>query len=171
MLRLLLASTIVVALVCGACQKPMSRLNAPPHGTAERASGLRAEYTHMVDNALLIDMTVSDVHFLPHRAALSSLGEERLSRLAALIELYGGTVRLSTNELDSKLLAERIDRVRSYLCEAGIDTTTEVVAPGQPGGRGMDAGQAVLIKANEGTYVPKKKSAVGAPVVGAKPGP
>ncbi len=171
MLRLRLLGTIVVGVLCGACQQPPARLNAPPHGNAERTSGLRAEYTHMIDNALLIDMAVSDIHFVPHRAMLNSLGEQRLSRLAALMELYGGTIHLSTNELDEKLLADRLEHVRSYLCEAGIDTAAEVVVPGQPGGRGMDAGQAVLIKANEGTYVAKKKASGDAPTASPRPGP
>jgi hypothetical protein len=173
MIRLLWC-TVAVGLVCGACQKPVTRLNAPPHGVAEQKSELQAEYTHMADNALLADMVVSDVHFAPHRAILNSLGEERLSRLAALMELYGGTIRLSTNETDSELVAQRIDQVQKFLSEAGIATTTETVALGLPGSRGMDAAQAVLIKANEGTYVSKKKSAsidmgMGAPM-GSKSG-
>lgn len=159
----LLLGTAVVALLCGACQKPAARLNAPPHGTSDSASDLQAEFTHMIDNALLIDMTLSDVHFVPHRAMLNSLGEERLARLAALMELYGGTLRLSTKATDEALIAKRIDGVRKYLSDAGIDTAAEVVTLGAAGGRGMDAGQAVLIKAHEGTYVPKKKASAAGP--------
>ncbi len=166
----LLPGLFAAGLMCGACQEPAPRLNMPPHGTEGKPAELQAEYTHMVDNALLTDMVVSDIHFVPQRAMLNSLGEERLSRLASLMELYGGTVRFSTYLTDEKLVAERIEQVRSYLSAAGIDTTTETVVAGVAEGRGMDAAQAVLIKANEGTYVPKKKGGPDTGLILAKPG-
>lgn len=169
-MKRLLPGLLAAGLVCGACQEPAPRLNAPPHGVQGKAAELQAEYTHMVDNALLTDMVVSDIHFVPNRAMLNSLGEERLSRLASLMELYGGAVRLSTNVTDAKLVDERIEQVRSYLCAAGIDTTAETIVAGPAQGRGMDAAQAVLIKANEGTYVPKKKGSPEAGLMVAKPG-
>ena len=155
--------------VCGACQKPVARLNAPPHGTSEEANPLQSHYAHMIDNALLEDMTVSDVHFLPHRPLLNTLGRERLSRLAALMEAYGGTIRFSTDLTDEKLIQARTDQITAFLSEAGLDTTQEVLSRDLPGGRGMDAGQAVLIKANEGTYKPKKTGGGTAPPQGAVP--
>ncbi len=112
----------------------------------------------MVDNALLADMSVSDVHFLPGQARLNSLGEEHLRRLARLLELYGGTVRFNTDETDQKLVADRTARIITFLCEAGIDATSEMVSRDLPASAGMDAAQAILIKVNEGTYAPKKKS-------------
>ena len=166
----LLTALVAAGLVCGACQEPAPRLNAPPHGLPEKSADLQAEYRHMADNALLTDMVVSDIHFVPQRAMLNSLGEERLARLASLLELYGGTVRFSTNVTDDELIEARLAQVQSYLCAAGIDTTAETVVTGMAGGPGMDAAQAVLIKANEGTYVPTKK---GGPEVGlmlGKPG-
>lgn len=134
-------------------------MNAPPHGTAEEASPLRAEFVQMEDNALLADMCLTDVHFVPHRAMLNALGEARLARLAALLEVYGGSVRFSTDETDTKLTDERVARIREYLTEVGVDTSAERVAVGLPADRGMDATQAVLIKVNEGTFKPKKQSA------------
>ena len=172
-MRRLLVCSIAAGLACGACQKPSVRLNAPPHGTAEEASPLRAEFVQMEDNALLADMCVTDVHFVPHRAMLNALGEERLARLAALLEVYGGSVRFSTDETDAKLTDERVARIREYLTEVGVDTSAERVAVGLPSDPGMDARQAILIKVNEGTYIPKKKSGgAGAAVdtTGVKPG-
>lgn len=172
-MRRLLVCSIVIGLGCGACQKPAARLNAPPHVTTDETSPMRAEFAQMEDNALLADMCVTDAHFVPQRAMLNSLGEERLGRLAALLEMYGGNVRFSTDETDRKLTDARTERIRAYLAEAGIDTTAERVATGLPGSRGMDAAQAILIKANEGTYIPKKKSgSAGATVdtTGNKPG-
>jgi hypothetical protein len=167
----LLSGLVAIGLVCGACQEPAPRLNAPPHGTQEKAPELQAEYTHMLENALLEDMVVSDIHFVPHRAILNSLGEERLARLASLMELYGGTIHLSTYVTDPKLVEARVEQVRNYLCAAGIDTTAETVVPGLAQGRGMDAPQAILIKTNEGTYVPKKSGGGGdVDLMLAKPG-
>jgi hypothetical protein len=166
----LLSGLVAVGLVCGACQEPAPRLNAPPHGVPERAADLQAEYRHMEDNALLTDMVVSDIHFVPQRAMLNALGEERLTRLANLMELYGGTVHLSTNATDEELVKARVEQVRSCLAAAGIDTTAETVVAGLAQGRGMDAAQTVLIKANEGTYVPKKKGGPEAGLLLGKPG-
>ncbi len=166
----LLTGLVAAGLMCGACQEPAPRLNVPPHGTEGKPAELQAEYTHMVDNALLTDMVVSDIHFVPQRAVLNSLGEERLARLASLMELYGGTIHFSTRLTDEKLVAQRIEQVRNYLCAAGIDTTTETVVAGMAQGRGMDAAQAILIKTNEGTYVPKKKGGSDLGLMIGKPG-
>ena len=152
---------VAIGLVCGACQEPAPRLNAPPHGSAARVHELQEEYLHMTDNALLADMSVSDMHFIPNRASLNSLGEQRLDRLASLMELYGGAVRFSSDQTDEKLAAARLDTVRDYLCDAGIDTTEETVVVGPPASAGLDAPQVLLIKTNEGTYSPQKKSSSG----------
>lgn len=153
-MRNLLACAVVAGLLAAGCSSPPPRLNAPPHGTPETTSDLQDTYVHMTDNALLADMTVSDIHFLPHRALLSSLGEERLSRLALLMQAYGGTIRFSTNLVDEDLVSARIDQVLEFLCQAGIDATTETVQLGMPGGRGLDANEVILIKTYEGTYQP-----------------
>lgn len=146
MTRLVLC-TLAVSITCGACQQPISRLNAPPHGPTEKPSELQAQYAHMVDNALLADMTVADVHFVPHRVMLNSLGEERLSRLATLMEVHGGTIRFSTDEPDEELIAERVEKIRTFLRQAGVDTSLPVVKRDLPGGTGLGAREAILIKA------------------------
>ena len=119
----------------------------------------------------LADMTVTDIHFVPNRAALNTLGEERLCRLAALMEIYGGTIRLNTSLTDEALVKERLEQVTKYLAEAGIDTTGHAVVLGMPDGRGMSADEAILIKQNEGTYKPKKSAGGGgAPPTGGTTG-
>ncbi|HPM22809.1 MAG TPA: hypothetical protein PLP66_02820 [Phycisphaerae bacterium] len=156
-MRPFLLSSIALGLICTACQQPVSRLNAPPHGTTDTPSPLQAEYAHMTNNALLADMSISDVHFVPHRPELNSLGEERMARLSALLDLHGGAIRFSTDETSETLLVERTARIQSYLQEAGIDTTAEVVVQDMPATSGMDAIQAVMIKAHEGMYVPNQR--------------
>lgn len=149
-------ASLVVCLFATGCQTPQQRLNAPPHGTTNNPSRLQSMYTHMVDNALLEDMTVCDHHFLPHRAQLNALGEERLARLATLMEMYGGTIRFSSDVTDETLIAERTATVMDYLAGAGVDVTHEVLVRDLPGGEGMGAEEAILIKVNEGTYTPGK---------------
>lgn len=153
--RLVVVCAVVLGLACGACQKPAVRLNAPPHGTAEEKSPLEAEYAQMIVNALLADMVVTDNHFVPNRAILNSLGQERLIQLAALLQEFSGTVRFSTNETDKALVSARTKQILTFLSDQGIAADSSVLVQDMPGGRGMDANEAILIKVNEGTYRPK----------------
>lgn len=152
---------LVAAAVMG-CNSPGQRLNAPPHGETENPSAMREMYSHMSDNALLADMTMNDSHFLPHRALMNDLGLRRLDRLADLIEAYGGTIRLNTDETDESLIARRIEAIIDYLDKMGLDTSQELVTADMSGGAGMAATEAVLIKQKEGTYNPKQKSSAAA---------
>lgn len=148
---------LLVAMV--GCSKPNERLNAPPHGVAESVNKMQGTFVYMGDSALLADMTVSDMHFLPHREKLNSLGEQRIARLAELMKAYGGTVRLNSDASDEAMLKKRIDAVVAALAEFGVDTKGEIVKADLSGGRGMSAAEAVLIKREEGQYVKGKKSA------------
>ncbi len=140
-----LSVSLAALVVLAGCQQPVKRLNAPPHGESENVSDLRTTYEHMIDNALLADMSVSDVHFLPHRATLSALGEERLCRLTAILELYGGTVRLNLASPDEALNAARAATVKNFLERAGLAVTTDTVRPDLPGGAGLRAEEGVVI--------------------------
>jgi hypothetical protein len=161
MYRLLIV-TVVVSLLVAGCNQPGARLNAPPHGQPYQTADLQGTFTYMADNALLADMTVSDMHFLPHRSLLNDLGVQRLSRLAALMDAYGGTIRFNTELTDEDLIARRTGVIMDFLAQAGVDTTREVVVQDMPGGVGMPATEAILIKAEEGTYNPEKKASQGA---------
>jgi len=152
---------LAMVLVLVGCQQPNQRLNAPPHGTAVRSSELSPLYSHMEDSALLEDMTVSDYHFVPHRAILSTLGKARLARLAGLMEDYGGTVRFNTDLEDEKLIQSRTEAIMAYLAEVGVDTTQEVLTRDMRGGTGMDAREVILIKSyvgNAAVAAEKKQS-------------
>jgi hypothetical protein len=142
----------IVGLICFSCNSPAPRLNAPPHGTAERVSPMQSTLVEMTDNALLADMTVSDIHFRPGRAALNTLGQERLSRLASLLQAHGGYIRFYTQSVDQDLVQQRLATIREFLSQAGIDTAAEVVRQDLPGARGMEASEAILIKKTEGGY-------------------
>ena len=154
----LLMTMAAASLLAAGCNTPGQRLNAPPHGQPYKTTDMQGTYAYMTDNALLADMTVSDMHFLPHRAQLNDLGTQRLSRLASLMDAYGGTLRFNTELTDEALITKRTEAIVDFLAEAGIDTTREVLVRDMPGGAGMQATEAILIRANEGMYDPKKKS-------------
>ncbi len=151
-----LCATICAALLVAGCSSSSPRLNAPPHGVAESVHDMQGTFVYMTDNALLADMSVSDMHFLPHRAALTSLGQQRLNRLAQLISDFGGAIRFNSNLDDTVLIDKRLSATVEYLYELGIDTSSVVVARGMRGGSGMDATEVILIKQSEGTYDPNK---------------
>lgn len=160
MRRTIMGCAACVAVMSG-CNQPESRMNAPPHGMPENVHEMQGTYTYMADNALLADMSISDMHFLPHRAQLTSQGEQRVERLAELMRAYGGTLRLSSRGLDAGLLSQRAAAVRARLAECGVDTTQEVLVQDMPGGAGMDAAQAILIRKELGVFKPTKEGAAG----------
>ena len=157
MRRTLLLAGMLTLLLCGCQGEPGARLNAPPHGRAAETSDMQGTYVYMTDTALLADMTVCDMHFLPHRALLNDLGEQRLSRLASLMEAYGGAIYFSTDLQSEDLIAERMNTIVDFLAQAGIDTYQEVVVCDLPGGEGMESKQALVIYENEGMYKPGKR--------------
>jgi len=153
--------TVCVCVICVACNKPNARLNAPPHGTPYETSDLQGTFVYMTDNALLADMTVSNIHFHPHRATLNTLGQQRLSRLVSLLEVHGGTIRFNTDIDDEELIEKRTDAILAFLAEAGVDTTGQVLVEDLRGGRGMDASEVILIKVFEASYQPKGAGGAG----------
>lgn len=151
----------VVLLVLTACHSPPPRLNAPPHGVPETRSRLQPVFNHMVDNALLADMTVSDVHFHPHRATLNELGLQRLTRLVELRDAHGGDLRFSTNLADATLAQARFQTILDFLRDAGLDLAQEPLRPDLPGGEGMDAREVILIRRHEAAYQPRASQGGG----------
>jgi hypothetical protein len=116
-------------------------------------------FDYMADSALLADMTLSDYHFLPDRPILTPLGEQRLRRLAALIDAYGGAIRFNTDSRDPVLVAQRTATTMEFLKTQGVDTTVDVLVEEMPGSAPMQAKEAILIKRNEGMYDPQDTTA------------
>jgi hypothetical protein len=162
MLRFLAATAFSLALLAG-CNEPSARLNAPPHGEPVQTVDSQGTYVYMMDNAMLADMTMTDAHFLPHRAMLNNMGVERLSRMAQLIQAYGGGVRMNTEECDEGLVNQRMQSVREFLTEAGVLVASQSVTCDMAGGAGMNATEAMTIRASEGTYKPKAGGSGNAP--------
>lgn len=168
MLRMMATGVAVIALL--GCNSPDDRLNAPPHGDPVATSDLQGTFVYMADNALLNDMTVSDIHFMPHRARLTTLGVERLSRLTSLIQAYGGQVRFSTSMADEALRTQRMNTIVEFLASSGIPSASTAVVADMPGNVSMTANEAVLIRTREGMYQEKSSgSASPEPPTGATP--
>lgn len=122
---------VVLLVICGVplgCAQPTSRLNAPPQGESPHRSELQPFFTYMTDNATMSDLSITDIHFVAHTTELNSLGTARLSRIAKLIEPYGGTVRYATRSTEEEAVAERIEHVRDFLKTTGIDMSRVEVA-------------------------------------------
>lgn len=153
---------ISLAVVAAGCNSPNARLNAPPHGAPLETVDSQGTFVYMSDNALLADMTVSDMHFVPHRAMLTTLGEQRLCRLASLMEEYGGTIRFDTDLAEQNLIDARTRTITGFLSECGLETTGQTVTPDMPGGEGIPAAEAVLIQQNLNRYKPSRSSSSGA---------
>jgi hypothetical protein len=139
----LLSGTTVIILLAGACQEPTRRLNAPPQGASNAPHPMQNDMNYMVDNALLEDMCVSDIHFVPHTTQINSLGARRLNRYAELMLNIGGTIHYDTSERDENLVDARVETVREYLADAGADLSKVEVVPGLPRGRETRATAAI----------------------------
>jgi hypothetical protein len=118
----------------------------------------------MVDNALMSDMTIADLHFVPNTNELNGTGVARLNRMAPLLDTYGGTVKFDTQLEDKNAIQARIDHVKEYLATTGCDMGRVEVKPGLPGGSGTSAALAIE---NEQTQVYGK----GQPLSSGQPPP
>lgn len=131
--------------LCG-CASPRSsseRHSARMDEAKDAAS--RVYLTQMADNAAMHDMSVADMHFVPHGSKLSGTGVKRLDQLAAILHTHGGTVRYETYLADAELIKHRLDQAREYLAMAGCDMERSDVQLMISGGRGMSAKDAIKI--------------------------
>jgi alkanesulfonate monooxygenase SsuD/methylene tetrahydromethanopterin reductase-like flavin-dependent oxidoreductase (luciferase family) len=157
------AAVGVVAVAAAGCAGPAERLNAPPQGWTSHQADMQQHYVYMTDNTLLAEMDVTDVHFVPHSAALNSLGARRLDRYAALLKDSGGQLNYDTELEDGKLIQQRIASVKEYLTAAGADPAKITVAQGPAGTAGMSAEEAIVAhdKATAGFPADKQSTSGG----------
>lgn len=161
--------TIVPSLcVAGmACSKIPTAGQVYSNRMDESLASPRPYLTYMADNAMLHDMTIADLHFIPHTNELNGTGAARLDRLAVLLDVYGGVVRYETYSTDDEFVEQRLAHVRDYLATTGCDMSRVDVEAMISGGRGLPAEQAVKIM-EAGTKKPSE-SAAGAPLLIGQP--
>ncbi len=129
------------------CPEPSKgRINAPPQGHSAIRSDMGDNSVYMTDNALLKDMSVSDVHFWPRHAELNATGARRLNRMAKLLKIYGGTVFYSGVEDEESFAEERIQVIKEYLLAQGAKADQFCVRRGLAGSKGMRASESMAIR-------------------------
>lgn len=141
--NLLIALVGVIAVSAVSCNAPGKNafsstrtVNRKMDATKGRA---HRQFTDMVDNAMLHDMSIVDEHFVPHTTELNGTGAARLERMAILLNTYGGTVRYDSRAANSDIIADRIAHVREYLEVSGCDMSRVKVESMISGGRGERA--------------------------------
>jgi hypothetical protein len=133
----------VLLLATTACNRPLTTTELQTLRMEEAQWEYGAHLTSMTDNAILHDMSVADIHFIPHTSELSGVGVARLNRMAKLLSTYGGTVRYETRLSDQELIDPRLEHVREYLTLAGCDMDRVSVVTMRSAGRGMPGDEAV----------------------------
>lgn len=144
MLRTLCACVAVVPLVgCDRGNKQPADYNI----TLDEArvdSDMRLQ--DMIDNAMLQDMSVASIHFVPHTSMLNSLGEQRLRKYADLLMDRGGTLYYQATTLDEEVNDARMASISNFLAGTGIADDRITTEPGLSVGRGLAAVEAILVK-------------------------
>ncbi len=128
-------ASVMLASGCG--EQKRERLNSPPQGAADDHPRMAQVFAYHNDQGMLADMSIADIHFVPHTSDLSGVGEARLERYAELLATTGGSIRYDTGLRNEKLIAERLASAGRFLRQALPSTGTIEVATGLPGGRGM----------------------------------
>jgi hypothetical protein len=161
----------VAALLLAGCMPDKPRLNSPPQGNAKPHHAMSSYYAYHNDQAMLADMSIADLHFVPHTSQLSSTGEARLERYAELLATSGGTINYTTSIVNQKLVRARLAAANEFMKEAVPGTKGVKVALGGAGGRGMTAAEASLGKGvakqpeprNTAYHLNKKESGSSSP--------
>jgi hypothetical protein len=154
---------IVVALCVLAgmgCAKPQERLNAPPQGHTERPNKLQEPFVYMTDNALLADMSMSAVHFVPHQAELNANGVRRLKRYVQILKIYGGTLRYDGVSDAAPLVQGRMEQIKEFLLAQGLEPDRVQVKRALAGGEGMNASEAIVVR-EAANFKPEQTSGGG----------
>jgi hypothetical protein len=129
--------TIWAAALLGCAGPEYTRLNAPPQGDAPAHPEWVNYYIYHNDQGMLADMSIADIHFVPHSACLSGVGEARLERYAELLAIDGGTINYDPAITDQTLVDARLRCAREFLAQAAETDRRIDVQVGCAGGRGM----------------------------------
>jgi hypothetical protein len=133
------AAGLVAWLVVGCTPGGDARLNAPPQGHADLHHPMSEYYAYHNDAGMMGDLSIADLHFIPHSADLSGSGVARLERYAELLASSGGTIRYDPTIHDEKLIQARLTTAQEYLKQVVPGAQPVSVAVGMTGGRGMTA--------------------------------
>lgn len=148
--RFTVAALLISMAGCSDYRNPIDPVTQSPFGP----DAMHRYYQPMVRNAAAYDMSLADIHFVPHTSRLNDLGARRLDLLSGILEEYGGTVRYETDSPDEDRVNQRLDEMKRYLADIGVDTDKIEVAAMMSGGRGMSADKALqaAVKAEQSEF-------------------
>ena len=109
----------------------------------------------MADNAMLHDMAMAEIHFVPHTTELNTLGEQRLERYARLLSDSGGTLSFQSSATDKEFNEARIASITRFLAESGIAQERIIAQVGLRKSKGMGAEEAIQVM--ERAFAPEQE--------------
>ncbi len=118
-------------------------MNAPQMEGSPPQPPMAEYFAYHNDQGMLNDMSIADIHFVPHSPYLSGAGEARLERYAELLAGTGGTICYDTRSTDNDMIEARLALVREFLAHAVPGKNLINVEVGMAGGRGMLATEAI----------------------------
>ena len=140
------AMTLVLGMMSGACTPGGERFTEIDRRYAEAAENRQARIDATKDNAMLSDLSMAGIHFVPHTDELNSLGQGRLQRFAELLRDRGGTLYLDTASSDEAMNRARLQSMSNFLASAGISKSRIGTQMGMPAGPGIRAVEAIQVK-------------------------
>ena len=142
---ILTAFFVVCATYIVGCTYTYNKLDPePPMARRAKDSECDDYFDFQADNAILTSMAVADIHFVPYRAELNSLGRSHVTAIASYLDRYGGEVKLESQQADTVVTQQRLENVREFLVAQGLDPEQLTIATGLAAGRGQDAEEAGL---------------------------
>ena len=162
-------SALIVALA--ACNGNLPTTEMQHERMDEMRAAPRPHLAYMVDNATLHDMSLADIHFVPHTTELSGTGIMRLDRMAVMLDTYGGTVRYDTTLTDEFMVAKRLEHVSDYLATTGCDMGRVKLEAALAGGRGMPADDAITAREQAAAGSGDKAGGSGGSILALPPTP
>lgn len=137
----LLVAAGLVLLTTAACEKSAkprlkdSRELDEWFVTTGREAGVR--------QAIIVQHTLYDYHFVPDSAHLNDLGYHDLGVLSEHFAQYPGELNVRPGSASAALYQERLATVRDELVRGGVDAGRVALTAGLPGGPGLP-GQRIL---------------------------
>ncbi len=150
---LFLSFGLSVLMGCAAQEKKDDVTPLRAQSMSEMRLELSMTHQAMTDSALMHDMSLADIHFVPHTSHLNLLGMRRLDRYVDLLNEYGGTLYLESVDTREESLSQRREQVVAYLDDVGVENDRITVASGVSAGSGMSATEAIEVKKQ--AYKPK----------------
>ncbi|MCG3136435.1 MAG: hypothetical protein HJJLKODD_00268 [Phycisphaerae bacterium] len=145
MRRIGVLGIFVLIIAAAGCNAQNEGMMAAQELSSEATVNQQAFRDAQVDNAMLNDMAIADIHFLPHSSELNSLGEQRLLRYVELLGDRGGQLNLETQSNDEVFNKARMEKAAEFLATAGVDRERMQVMIGTRQGSGMRATEAIEI--------------------------